>query len=72
MNLQELDSGTLVEICEENVIIGSGCLADAASGAVAMMTPNVQLLTAAGYSIEGTSVYECCILLYYRKDNIFS
>nr|XP_049708096.1 uncharacterized protein LOC110382239 [Helicoverpa armigera] len=42
----EIESGALIEICEENVVITT----DAAGGAVAMMTPNMQLLQAAGYS----------------------
>ncbi|KAJ8729113.1 hypothetical protein PYW08_000694 [Mythimna loreyi] len=42
----ELESGALVEICEENVVVGM----DVAGGAVAMATPNMQLLHAAGYS----------------------
>lgn len=57
VNLQELDTGTLVEICEENVIIGSNSFAEAGAGTMALLTPNIQLLTAAGYTIEGAGVY---------------
>ncbi|KAJ8726686.1 hypothetical protein PYW07_001384 [Mythimna separata] len=44
----ELESGALVEICEENVVVGM----DVAGGAVAMASPNMQLLNAAGYTRE--------------------
>ncbi|KAG6441115.1 uncharacterized protein LOC115443603 isoform X3 [Manduca sexta] len=44
----DMESGALIEICEENVIIG----ADVAGGAVALASPNYQLLQAANYTRE--------------------
>lgn len=49
MYFQEMDAGSLIEICEENVILG----AEVAGGAVALASPNYQLLQSAGYTREG-------------------
>ncbi|CAG9784154.1 unnamed protein product [Diatraea saccharalis] len=44
----DLDNGILIEICEDNVIIGME-----GSGAVSLSLPNCQLLHAANYTNEG-------------------
>ncbi|KAJ2953956.1 hypothetical protein O0L34_g1593 [Tuta absoluta] len=43
---QEFDTGPLVEICEENMLLST----ETGAGAVAVTAPNVQLLQAANYS----------------------
>ncbi|XP_053625370.1 uncharacterized protein LOC128683592 isoform X2 [Plodia interpunctella] len=45
---QEMDMGTLIEVCEENVILGN----ESGGGAVAVASPNCALLTAANYNKE--------------------
>lgn len=45
-----MDTGMLIEICEENVILGNEV---AGGGAVALASPNFQLIQAAGYSRDG-------------------
>ncbi|CAH0602808.1 unnamed protein product [Chrysodeixis includens] len=76
-NLQELDTGTLIEVCEENVVIGSGSTPVAAAGAVPTPPPNAQLLAAAGYTIESqVRMYrEFVLMVYpaiYMSVNVFS
>ncbi|XP_060801194.1 uncharacterized protein LOC106132186 [Amyelois transitella] len=46
--LQEMETGMLIEICEENVIVGN----DSGGGAVALASPNCALLLAANYGRE--------------------
>lgn len=44
-----METGMLVEICEDNVLIG----VEAAGGATALASPHCQLLQAAGYTRDG-------------------
>jgi hypothetical protein len=44
-----MESGMLVEICDENVIVGME-----GGGAVSLNSPNCQLLHAANYTKEGS------------------
>lgn len=53
-----MEIGTLIEICEENVMLGG----DVAGGAVALASPNFQLLSAAGYMRDG----KLLIILTYK------
>ncbi|XP_022820964.1 uncharacterized protein LOC111352608 [Spodoptera litura] len=69
----EVESGSLIEICEENIVIGQ----DVAGGAVAMASPNLQLLQTAGYTREDQiRIYrEFVLMVYpaiYMSVNIFS
>ncbi|KAF9787631.1 hypothetical protein SFRURICE_001683 [Spodoptera frugiperda] len=69
----EVESGSLIEICEENIVIGQ----DVAGGAVAMASPNLQLLQTAGYTREDQiRMYrEFVLMVYpaiYMSVNIFS
>ncbi|XP_073942307.1 uncharacterized protein isoform X3 [Choristoneura fumiferana] len=43
---QEMECGVLIEVCEENTLLGAEC----AGGAVGLASPNYQLLQAANYN----------------------
>ncbi|XP_059058130.1 uncharacterized protein LOC131851628 [Achroia grisella] len=58
----EMESGTLIEICEENILIG----VDGAGGAVSLASPNYLLLHAAGYTKDDQiRMYREFLLLVY-------
>ncbi|XP_075992786.1 uncharacterized protein LOC142987717 [Anticarsia gemmatalis] len=61
-SLVDMDYGTLVEICEEHVVVGT----DGGGGAVSMASPNLQLLQAAGYTREDQiRLYREFVLMVY-------
>lgn len=46
-----MDSGSLIEVSEDTIILGAAM--DVAGGAVALASPNLQLIQAAGYNRDG-------------------
>ncbi|XP_021203434.1 uncharacterized protein LOC101741294 isoform X2 [Bombyx mori] len=73
LDIMKTESGHLVEICEDNLIVGT----DVAGGAVVLTSPNYQLLQAANYGHDDQlRLYQEFVLMVYpamfMSQNVFT